>query len=268
MSAQLPPYTIVNSPTPRSRTLVIVPVYNEMPHLRAVIQTIRACWDGDILAVDDHSTDISLCLLRAFDSLHIIHNHANAGAGGVLLQGFRFARERGYSSVITLDSDGQHFPFCIRDFLHEIEPCERQAGHQAGLRSGDFVWGSRYMFGYPRLANSFQGRQEVNKIITRRLNAATGYRLTDAFCGFRAYCLGALAQLDLSETGYGMFLQMTVQATRAGISIRELPVPVIYLDETRNFHRQFRDTQKRLAYYLGVIDKEVARGKRTVNSSE
>jgi len=252
MRAKLPRFDLINAPRRFGDTLVVVPVFNEMPHLADVIRTIRLCWDGDILAVDDNSQDSSLDILRMFDSIHVIHNRSNAGAGGVLLQAFGFARKHRYKNVITLDADGQHSPFLIKTFLREIEP--HCCGSCRCRHKADFVWGSRYLNGYPRLARSFQARQEVNKIITRRLNEITGYNLTDAFCGFRAYRMKALNQLQLIETGYGMFMQMTVQAARKGISVREIHVPLIYLDETRNFQDQFSDTCKRLAYYHQVID--------------
>ena len=43
------------------------------------------------------------------------------GAGGVLLQGFRYAMKHGYEAVITIDSDGQHLAVCISDFLRELD---------------------------------------------------------------------------------------------------------------------------------------------------
>jgi dolichol-phosphate mannosyltransferase len=257
MPARLPRARLLNDPPRRSDTLVVVPVYNEMPHLGDVMLTIRLSWDGDVLAVDDHSTDGSADLLRMIETIHLLRHERNAGAGGVLLRGFRFAIERGYRSVITLDADGQHSPFLLKTFFRAIEP---HCGDRCDCRpKADFVWGSRYLQGYRRLAPAFQARQEVNKTVTRRLNALTGYALTDAFCGFRAYRTEAIEALDLTETGYGMFMQMTLQAAHADLSIREIPVPLIYLDETRNFQDVFRDTRARLTYYHRVIDAELAR---------
>lgn len=257
MTTKLPAYDLVNDPRKFGDTLVVVPVYNEMPHLADVIRTIRLCWDGNILAVDDNSADNSLDLLKLFDSITALHNRKNAGAGGVLLQAFRFASERGYDNVITLDADGQHSPFLIKDFFAAIQPhCKRTCRCR---RKADFVWGSRYLHGHKKLAKAFRARQEVNKVITARLNEVTGYSLTDAFCGFRAYRVKALDKLTLTETGYGMFMQMTLQAAAHGVSIKELPVPLVYLDDTRDFQGEFDNTQERLAYYHCVIDDECAR---------
>ncbi len=253
---RLPRYKLIHDPPRRGDTLVLVPVYNEMPHLANVLRAIQLCWDGDILAIDDHSGDHSLELLRMIETIHVMHNRRNAGAGGVLLQGFRFAAERDYRTVVTLDADGQHSPFLIRDFVGAV--CPHCDGSCDCRDKADFIWGSRYLRGYPRLAPAFRARQEVNRLITARLNEITGYELTDAFCGFRAYRVAALRKLDLTETGYGMFMQMTVQAARAGIRIKEIPVPLIYLDDTRNFQGQFSDTAQRLAYYHRVIDEASA----------
>ncbi|MBN2710865.1 MAG: glycosyltransferase family 2 protein [Planctomycetes bacterium] len=259
MNAKLPKYDIINECQKMGDTLVLIPVYNEMPQLADVMRTIRLCWDGDMLAVDDNSRDKSLEFLKLMDTISVIHNRSNAGAGGVLLQGFRYAYERGFKYVITLDADGQHSPFLIRDFIKAITP--HCCGTCKCKKRSDFIWGSRYMNGYPKLSKSFLARQEINRFITQRLNEVTGYNLTDAFCGFRAYNLKALHQLEISETGYGMFMQMTIQAARAGISIKELPVPLIYLDDTRNFQGEFDNTRQRLDYYNSIIDGELAKAK-------
>ena len=251
MYPHLPAFDLVRTPPKRGGPLLIVPVYNEMPHLAGIIQLIRQCWDGDILAVDDDSTDDSLALLKSMESIHVIHNHENAGAGGVLLQGFAFAFRHKYRSIITLDADGQHSPFLIKDFFREIQP---HYSDQESPPLTDFIWGSRYMQGHQSLSPHFQARQEVNKIITSRLNEITGLNLSDAFCGFRAYRTEALRRLPVTETGYGMFLQMAILAWQQSVAVRDIPVPLVYLDEARNFQSQFRDTRNRLAYYNSVID--------------
>lgn len=252
MNVELPDFSVIQQPPIKGDTIVIVPVYNEMPHLSEVIETILLHWDGDILAVDDNSSDGSLEALKQFPQLTIIHNHQNCGAGGVLLRAFDFCTRSGYANVITMDADGQHQPESITRFLLELEKCHCCC-------NCDFVWGSRYLDGYTPLSESFQPRQQINKEITSRVNELTGYDLTDVFCGFRAYRLQSLNKLEITETGYGMFLQMTIQASRKGIEIKQIPVPLIYLDDTRDFNENFRDIQHRLEYYHQVINDELSR---------
>ncbi|MEX0979052.1 MAG: hypothetical protein WDZ48_09385, partial [Pirellulales bacterium] len=87
--------------------------------------------------------------------------------------------------------------------------------------------------------------------INRRLDL----RLTDAFCGFKAYRREALAALCITETGYAMPLEVWVQAARASLTIIELPVPLIYLEEERSFGGSLDDARTRLQYYYQVLDR-------------
>ena len=94
--------------------------------------------------------------------------------------------------------------------------------------------------------------------VTERLNDALQLRLTDAFCGFKAYRTAALRRLSLTETGYAMPLELWVQAVRAGMRIIEHPVPLIYLDEERSFGGSLDDADLRMSYYLEVLDRALA----------
>ena len=121
------------------------------------------------------------------------------------------------------------------------------------------VWGTRYPGGYTPLAEPFMERQRVNREISARLRFFTGWPVTDSFCGFRAYRADALAKLDIQETGYGMLLELAVLAWHEGMTMVEHPVPLIYLDESRDFNQQFRDAEVRRAYYHKTIDRALAR---------
>jgi dolichol-phosphate mannosyltransferase len=82
--------------------------------------------------------------------------------------------------------------------------------------------------------------------------------LTDAFCGFKCYRVGALRKLNIHEPGYAMPLEVWVQAAAAGLTIVELPVPLIYLDEKRSFGGVLDDGQTRLEYYHLTLDRAIA----------
>ena len=53
-----------------------------------------------------------------------------------------------------------------------------------------------------------------------------------------------------------------MQAARAGMRIRELPVPLIYLDEKRSFGGSLDDAQVRLNHYYRVLDRAEAAAAR------
>jgi dolichol-phosphate mannosyltransferase len=98
----------------------------------------------------------------------------------------------------------------------------------------------------------------VNVQVTAEINRRLGFRLTDAFCGFKAYRVESLKRINVTEFGYAMPLEVWVRAAYAGFKIIELPVPLIYLDAKRSFGGVLDDASTRLHYYHLVIDRSMA----------
>ncbi len=194
--------------------------------------------------VDDGSTDGTSELLAARDDIHLIRHPANQGYGAALRSAFGFAVGRGYDVLVTIDCDGQHQPQLIPKF---VERC--CAGDV------DTVSGSRYLRRFPGDSDPPAERRRLNQIITEEVNRRLGLGLTDAFCGFKAYRVAALREVELTETGYAMPLELWVRAVRLGLRVVELPVPLIYLDEKRSFGGALDDARTRLAVYREVLDR-------------
>jgi dolichol-phosphate mannosyltransferase len=55
-----------------------------------------------------------------------------------------------------------------------------------------------------------------------------------------------------------MPLEVWVQAACAGLTVLELPVPLIYLDLTRTFGGQLDQADIRLKYYYQVLNRAFA----------
>ena len=98
----------------------------------------------------------------------------------------------------------------------------------------------------------------MNRLITDELNRTLGLNLTDAFCGFKAYRVSALAKIELTETGYAMPLELWVKAVELGLKIVELPVPLIYLEEKRSFGGSLDNAETRLAVYREVLKRALS----------
>ena len=92
----------------------------------------------------------------------------------------------------------------------------------------------------------------------RELNERLGLSITDAFCGFKAYRVCALAKLHITDPGYAMPLELWVQAAYLGLKIVEVSVPLIYLEEKRSFGGSLDDGAKRMEYYHQVLDRAIA----------
>lgn len=96
------------------------------------------------------------------------------------------------------------------------------------------------------------------KKITNILNRITCFHLTDSFCGFKAYKVEKLKLLHLTEYGYGMPLQLWMQAWKERLRIKEIPVKLIYKDLTKRFHGILGNPDIRLEYYKNILRKELS----------
>ncbi len=85
-----------------------------------------------------------------------------------------------------------------------------------------------------------------------RSTRVTGWGLTDAFCGFKAYRVAALDGIRLAEPGYAMPLELWARAYAAGLDVREMPVERIYHDADRSFGEMLDDPERRFGYYMDV----------------
>jgi glycosyltransferase involved in cell wall biosynthesis len=221
------------------RVLTAIPVYNEAKHVRDVLAEVRR-YSSNILVVNDGSTDGTASLLDAEKGIFRVDHATNGGYGAALISAFAFTLAHGFDVLVTMDCDGQHQPERIPVLLEAIHDC-------------DIVSGSRYLRDFRQDTPAPTDRRFINATITGDLNARYGLNLTDAFCGFKAYRRSALEKLSITETGWGMPLQLWVQAARQELRVKEIGVPRLYLDPNRAFGGVMNDPEQRLAYYRTVM---------------
>ena len=221
------------------RVLTAIPVYNEERHLANVIREVQR-YSSDVVVINDGSTDRTGELLAQVKDIHVITHPRNRGYGAALISAFEYASARQVEVLVTTDCDGQHEPSRIPVLLEAI--------HDA-----DIVSGSRYLRDFRQNTLPPQDRMRINQQIAAELNERFGLHLTDAFCGFKAYRTQALDRLRITEAGWGMPLQLWVQAARLGLRIKEVAVPRVYLDPNRAFGGMLDNADARLAHYRRVI---------------
>lgn len=219
---------------------ILMPVYNEEFSVEYVIDTVRDHHHGEILVVDDGSTDRTAMKLAERDDILVLTHQENLGYGKSLLDGFAFAQFAGLKRVITMDCDGQHEPEHIPQFFAVL------------TEDVDLVSGSRYLPGSGSTGEAPEQRRRINDELTARVNAVTGFGITDSFCGFKAYHVDRVVALGLTEPGYAMPMELWAKAHVAGWKVVELPVERIYFDHDRSFGADLDDPDKRLAYYERV----------------
>jgi len=239
------------------RLLIAIPVYNEQKYVCRVLEKLRAVLDRvcrtceicpELLIIDDGSTDKTPQLLAARSDAKVIRHATNQGYGQSLIDAFQFAGAHGFDWVTTMDCDEQHEPERIPDFVREIR-----------TDRWDIISGSRYL--QPRGDDDLPpgDRRSINATITRLLNERLALNITDAFCGYKAHRVSAMARVKLDVTGYAFPMQLWPQAVCRGLRITEIPVKLIYNDPTRHFGGNLDDANVRLKHYLEVFDRELQR---------
>ena len=170
------------------RVLGLIPAYNEVANLAAVVAELRAERpDLDLLIIDDGSTDATAPLLPQL-GVKWLRFPYRLGIGSAIRAGLRYAARTGYDAAIRIDGDGQHPAADIERLLLPI-------------REGDVdvVLGSRY----EPIEGSRRGAPIVQRMLGACLTVLTGTRVTDPTSGFCAIGPRALAILaEHHPTGY------------------------------------------------------------------
>ncbi len=232
-----------------TRVLIAVPVFNEAATVVSVLTEISRCAADiplalgrsdlalTVIALDDHSTDATPALLASL-GVETIRQPRNRGYGYAMRETFRQAQFRGADWCISIDCDAQHEPARLIDFVRT-----------ALADSADVISGTRYGDEAFAHDDAPEDRRAINATLTRELNAALELKLTDAFCGYKAYRTSAVADLTLDADGYEFPMQFWVLAAAAGLRIEELPTRRIYTDAARRFGGGLDDSTVRLAHY-------------------
>lgn len=207
------------------RSLVVLPTYNEILNVEAMVRRLRdVVPSAEILVVDDASPDGTAAtaerLADELGQIEVMQRRTKSGLGGAYRAGFAWGLERGYDSFVEIDCDFSHDPAVLPALL-------------AASAQYDVVIGSRYVRGgsipqwsLPRRLLSRGGNQYATLML--------GLGVADATSGYRVYSRTALEKIDfqsVSADGYGFQIEMTYRARRGGASIIE--VPIAFTDRTR-----------------------------------
>jgi dolichol-phosphate mannosyltransferase len=227
--------------------LVAIPVYNERAYVEQVLGKVRQ-YAADILCVDDGSTDGTGELLETRRDIRLIRHRRNLGYGRSIIDSFDYAAEHGFDWVITMDCDEQHEPKMIPQFVRAINEDQH-----------DVISGSRYL--QPQDDDDLPpiDRRSINVAVTAVINVLFGWKLTDAFCGFKAHRTSAMLPLRLDEAGYAFPLQFWPRVAAAKLRVSEIPVRLIYNDPNRSFGGNLDDAYLRMKHYLDVLHGELHR---------
>jgi glycosyltransferase involved in cell wall biosynthesis len=206
------------------RFAVVLPMYNEAGNVAALLQrleNVRTDADLDLvaLAIDDGSRDGTHARLSELAPEHpflkIVRHRRNRGMAAALRTGITTAlaeRAPAFDALAFMDADLTHAP---EDLPRLLEPI---VDDQA-----DFVLGSRYVPG-GRMQGVPWARRAISIVGNAAVRRVLGVPIGDLTSGFRAARADVFRAVTLEEHGFGIQLEGTVKAHRAGFRVAEVPI--------------------------------------------
>ncbi|MFH0861945.1 MAG: glycosyltransferase family 2 protein [Candidatus Altiarchaeota archaeon] len=190
------------------KTVAVIPVVNEENTILNIARETKNYVD-EVIVVDDGSCDNTAENARKGGAI-VLLNAENKGKGYSVRKGLEKALQDGAELVVTLDGDEEHDPKDVPRFLSELKN-----------GSADLVVGTR--FKKNKWARS-KSREIMNNFTCFFMKAATGYRLSDTNCGFRAMTREYLSKVRLKEEGFEIDLEMILEARKHGLQVNEVVV--------------------------------------------
>jgi glycosyltransferase involved in cell wall biosynthesis len=195
------------------RVSLLIPVYNEAPTIREVLERVEALpLDKQIVVVDDGSTDRTPTLLDEWQAEHadtVVLHRPHRGKGAAVRAAIPHAT--GTICVIQ-DADLEYDPDDVPRLIRPIEQ-----GH------ADVVFGSRLAGGAPQRAFMFW-HLVGNRMLSLLASILYDTTLSDMETGYKAFRTEALRALTLREDRFGIEAEITAEVCRRGLRIYELPI--------------------------------------------
>jgi len=198
----------------KSRYLVIIPAFNEEETIEKVV--LGAKKYADVCVINDNSQDSTPEILGRIEGIHVIHHKKNTHLPGGIMDGMRYAFEKGYEYAITMDAGLSHNPDEIPLFMQQAH--------------SDLVLGTR--------------TKKINTPLFRKVLSTVGnliYNISidfpkslfkrmyykDVTSGFRCYSKKAMALLlskKMESQSFDILFETTMYIYKNQLAISEVPI--------------------------------------------
>jgi glycosyltransferase involved in cell wall biosynthesis len=193
---------------------VVIPCFNEVNTIRAVLDRVEAVGLADeIIIVDDGSTDGTRDVLADIEAegrpqVRILYSDQNQGKGAALVAGFAAAT---CDVFLIQDADFEYDP---RDYPLLLKPLEE------GL--SPVVYGSRFLGG-PRKAMNFWN-MVANRLLTLATNILYNAILSDMETCYKAFRAEVVRGMRIHAKRFEFEPEVTAKVLKQGIRIYEVPI--------------------------------------------
>jgi dolichol-phosphate mannosyltransferase len=208
---------------PGSRTIIIIPTYNEADNIARLIAEIRKLYSEiDILVVDDHSPDgtgsIAVALAQKSDRIHVLQRTKKEGLGRAYIHAFQYVLSLPvrYDYIVQMDADFSHDPADIAHLLSVV-------------RTADVAVGSRYSSG-GSIPSWGVARRCLSSGANFVVRSCIGSHVRDWTSGFRCFRRNVLENISIEtirSKGYLFMIVVLNRCIRRGFRVNEVPITFI-----------------------------------------
>lgn len=189
---------------------VVIPAYNEAKRIGPVLKETKK-YSNNIVVVDDGSKDNTFSVAKK-TGVVVLQNIINMGKGAALKTGCDFALKQGAKKIVVMDSDGQHDPKKIPEFVELLDKADIVFGYRRFNKDMPFV----LKFG--------------NEAINTLVSFLYGLKLRDTQSGYRGFTASAYRKVRWKASDYSMETEMIANAGKRHLKYEEIPIKTIYLD--------------------------------------
>jgi dolichol-phosphate mannosyltransferase len=209
-------------------SLVIIPTYNEILNIEAIVRKVLSLpGNFDLLIVDDNSPDGTASRIKELQAeynerLHILERAGKLGLGTAYIAGFDWALAKNYEFIFEMDADFSHNP----DDLMELYKACKEDG-------ADVAIGSRYISGV-NVVNWPIGRVIMSYFASSYVRFITGMKVMDTTAGFKCYRRKVLETIDFDRIRFkGYAFQIEMKFTAFKFKYKIVEVPIIFTDRKK-----------------------------------
>ena len=193
---------------------VIVPTYNEEATISLALQRIIKCdFIGQIIIVDDGSTDQSLEIMKNFSKIDsrifLIEHRNNLGKGAAIINALKEVK---YDIVAIQDADLEYDPSELKKLSDLI---------REGI--ADVGYGSRFLTN--QQTQPFMFWYAIgNKCLTFLVNLVTNLNLSDMETCQKVFKLEDVRKIQLNEKRFAIEPELTIKLAKLGARFHEIGV--------------------------------------------
>ena len=205
---------------------ILIPAYEPDKLLIDLINKLTESGVKDIIIVDDGSGPQSK---KVFNQIkrnrycHICTHAVNLGKGRAIKTGMNFALTNypELGGIVTADADGQH-------------SCEDILKVQNKLAE----YPENLIMGCRSFSEKVPLRSKIGNEITKRVfHVLTGIKISDTQTGLRGIPFRYIPEcLKMDGEGYEFEINMLVSCNKSRISLSEVPIETIYIEQNRASH--------------------------------